>query len=113
MALNREAILSASDLRREEVKVPEWGGSVFVRTMTAFEQNAYYQRIADDKSSDMNVMLEFLCNVVCDENGNRILKEDDIDALYAKSFSAINRLLKEAMRINNLTQDAEEELEKN
>ncbi len=33
--LSKEAILSADDLPREIVSVPEWGGQVYVRTMTA------------------------------------------------------------------------------
>ena len=33
MALTKAQILSADDLPREEVSVPEWGGSVLVSTM--------------------------------------------------------------------------------
>ena len=39
--LTRDAILAAEDLRTEEVPVPEWGGSVIVRTLRGDDRDAY------------------------------------------------------------------------
>ena len=37
--LTREQILGLSDLPREEVRIPEWGGVVFVRALTGSERD--------------------------------------------------------------------------
>jgi hypothetical protein len=36
MALKREQILKANDIKTIEVEVPEWGGTVRLRTMSLF-----------------------------------------------------------------------------
>ena len=39
--LTKEAILAADDLPRETVLVPEWGGDVYVRTMSGTDRDAF------------------------------------------------------------------------
>jgi hypothetical protein len=39
--LNREAILGAVDLKKELVKVPEWGGEVYISMMTGEARDAW------------------------------------------------------------------------
>jgi hypothetical protein len=41
MTLTRDSILNAKDLKKELVKVPEWGGEVYVRCMTGSERDAF------------------------------------------------------------------------
>jgi hypothetical protein len=41
MALDKAGIFAANTLPRVEVQVPEWGGSVWVRTLTAAELDAF------------------------------------------------------------------------
>ena len=61
-ALDRETILTAKDLTTEKVDIPEWGGYVFVKEMTAAERAEWeyeafvkgkedeYQKASDDSS---------------------------------------------------------------
>ena len=39
--LSKDAILAADDLPRETVHVPEWGGDVYVRTMSGTDRDAF------------------------------------------------------------------------
>ena len=39
--LTRDQILQANDLVTETVEVPEWGGSVFVKSLTGVERDQF------------------------------------------------------------------------
>ena len=41
MALSKDAILAAKDTDVHEVDVPEWGGSILLRSMTGAQRNNY------------------------------------------------------------------------
>ena len=45
--LSRDEILAASDLTKELVEVPEWGGSVYVRAMTGTERDSYEESVLE------------------------------------------------------------------
>ena len=45
MLLTKESILSVQDLPRELVEVAKWGGSVWVRGMTAGERDMFEDKI--------------------------------------------------------------------
>jgi len=44
MALTREQILNKVDIGTKEIKVPEWGGSIYIRQLTRGEQDTYLKR---------------------------------------------------------------------
>ena len=49
--LTQEQIRAASDLKTEEVYVPEWGGSVLMRGMTGTERDAWEDDMAPTPST--------------------------------------------------------------
>ncbi len=103
MPLSRDSILSADDLPREEVHVPEWGGSVFVRTLTAGERDRFEGWIAGDQFDRFRAKLAALA--VCDEAGARVFTDGDVDALAAKSCKALHRVADAAYRLNRFTKE--------
>jgi hypothetical protein len=111
MALNRDAILAADDLVREEIDVPEWGGTVFVRVMTARERDRFEQKWSESRYDNIRAFLA-VC-VVCDEAGLPLFSEKDIDALGRKSAAALDRIFDVASRVNKLTPQDIEDLEGN
>lgn len=100
MGLSKEQILSASDLPREKVSVPEWGGDVFVRVMTGTER---------DKLISNCDSYRLLSITLCDEEGKRLFTDTDVEALSAKSFKVIDNLVQVALRINKLAPDDREQ----
>lgn len=111
MALNKEAILAASDLKQEIVNVPEWGGEVIIRTMTGEERDAFdSEMIRDEKRSLKNVRARFLSLILCDEKGNRLFDDKDISALGKKSAAALDRLFTAGQKLNRLSNEDIEEL---
>lgn len=118
--LTRAEILAADDLPRELVDVPEWGGSVYVRGLTAMERSEFEnlmlglenRRIKVGKSDDMTIQMDMrvlrvrlsaLCMV--DEKGNRLFGDDEVEELGRKSADALNRIFVVAQRLSGMTAD--------
>jgi hypothetical protein len=97
--LTKDAILSANDLPREAVEIPEWGGTVYVRALNGDERDALERMVTTDKVS--RAAIAALC--VVDESGKRLFSSDDLPALAAKHGGALERIVNAAMRFNTLT----------
>ena len=113
--LTKEQILSADDLRREQVNVPEWGGSVFVRTLTGTDRDAFEQSIIQNSErmdlANVRARMAVLC--VVDEKGERLFADSDAQALGAKSSLALGRIFTVAQKLNGMTDADVEDLAKN
>ena len=113
--LTRDAILSVVDLPRESVEVPEWGGTVCVRTLTAAERDRFeistIERRKAGRPTRFRAYLAALA--VCDESGVRLFEDADADALEAKSSAALDRVAAVAMRLSKIGESDVKELEKN
>lgn len=114
LALTKERILAADDMKRESVDIPEWGGIVYVRTMTGTERDTWERMMiaAKDKTSyPLRASLCALC--ICDDVGNRIFAVDEIDSLGEKSSAALDRIFEIATRLNKIGGNDVKELEGN
>lgn len=111
MALTREAILGIEDLQREEVPVPEWGGSVWIVGMTGAQRDAWEQSLVGAKGQPNvdNVRARLVVYTAVDEAGARLFTVADVQALGEKSASALDRCARVAQRLNGLTNEAMEE----
>lgn len=116
-ALSRAAVLGAQDLAREEVPVPEWGGSLYVGTMTGAERDAWEQSLVGSgkggKADARNIRARLLVYTAQGEDGQRLFTEADLPALGAKSGKALDRCARVAQRLNGLTPEALEDLKGN
>lgn len=113
--LRRDAILSVADLPRERVEVPEWGGAVFVRTLTGKERDAFEKSLVTGKGKQMqltlsNVRGRLAVQAIVDEEGQRIFSDADADALGDKSALALERIFEVAMRLAGLKEEDVDEL---
>ena len=108
MALSREHILNTSDLPREEVQVPEWGGSVFVRCLTGTERDAIEARYARD--GQKNLRAQVAAASICDEAGKALFTVADVEALGRKSVSALDRISTVSNRLSKFSGKDVEEL---
>ena len=110
--LSRDQILASDDLPKELVPVPEWGGSVYVRTMTGTERDGVEAAsIGNDWRRGFRARLAVA--TVCDEQGNALFTAADIEALGRKSSAALDRIFEVACRLNKLGAADVNELEKN
>lgn len=100
--LSREAILSAQDLKSEDVPVPEWGGTVRVRVMTGTERDALSAAvIGNDNKPDMSQWrLRLAAACIVGEDGSPMFAQDEIAQLGSKSAVALERVIRAAERLN-------------
>lgn len=111
MSLTREQIEAADDLPREEVPVPEWNGSVFIRLMTAGEHarlGVDFEAIPRDE-----LMAYVLAKTLCDEAGRPLFDEGGVAVLSRKNKDVILRLYGVASRLNKMAAGDVEDAAKN
>lgn len=110
LELTRDLILAADDRPLEKVYVPDWRGSVYVRTMSARERDRLELAVTG-KSLD-NIRARFAVATVCDSQGNLLFRSEDAEALGEKSARALDTLAPVIQRLNGITnQDVEELLD--
>jgi len=109
--LNKDAILKAQDLDTQDVDVPEWGGSVRVRGMTASERDRFEQVMGGENVA--NIRANLVARTVVDENSQRLFTDADISELGKKSAQALDRVFDVASRLSGLRSQDIDELEKN
>ena len=115
--LTRTAILAIQDYETAEVEMPEWGGTVLVRGLTAAEVDKLgFSLATPDGDLDATLATGFRIKAVSwaiiDEEGNRLFTESDIEELGKKSHKAIDRLTDVIMELSEIGAD-EEEIAKN
>ena len=109
MALSKTAILAAKDTKLSDpVPVPEWGGDVFVKTLTGTERDAFEDAYAENKMKAFRC--RFLVLTLCDDAGQRLFEDGDVGELGQKSSVVINRLFEAAWKHNAFTNEAVESL---
>lgn len=95
--LSVDEILAADDLSPEPVDVPEWGGSVMVRSLTAHEADSVmFAVLGRDGKPDPSKMAGVAERVVAfalvNEDGSSLLTKAQAAALAKKNGAVIRRL---------------------
>lgn len=119
--LSAEDILNANDLKAEVVEVPEWGGSVRIRTMTGLERDEFEAQIARQSTGEgANVKVDMrglkvkvLSLTVVDDQGKLLFTPKQIQQLEKKSGKALDDVFQVASKLNGLGEKQLEELAKN
>lgn len=114
--LTKDAILGSDDRPTVDVEVPEWGGTVRVRALSGKERDAYEVALAGVRSDGsrrpnlVNVRARLIAMSCVDENGDRLFTDSDVEALGAKSATAMTRVFVAAQRLSGLSDEDVEEL---
>ena len=113
--LTKDQILSAHDLKKIKIEVPEWGGAVYIKTITARERDQFEDTIyrSKKKIDISNVRAHLASLVLVDEKGANLFSADDINHLGRKSATAMDRVFSAGCKLNGMTPKDIEELEKN
>jgi hypothetical protein len=108
MALNKAAILSAGDVTLNKVHVPEWGGDVFIKTISGIDRDRFEEGYSEQKMK--NFRSRFLVLTLCDDKGDRLFTDTEVDELSKKSSIVLNRLFEKAWSMNAFSNEAVDEL---
>ena len=111
--LTLDQIKEASDLPREEVEVPEWGGSVIVQGVSvAHGMELFKQMQKDGKTDEIDpekaALLSFIYGVIEPK-----FSADDVDWLREKSLGAVTKVTQVFMRLSGLENAALKAAQKN
>lgn len=117
MALSRDQILAFDGrLKVEEVEIPEWESSVFVRELTAGERDMFEQ-LASSFAKNPNALKDMRARVaawaICDADGTRLFTDADINKLTKLGGKALDRILDAVYGLSGLDKDSVEVAEKN
>lgn len=116
--LSRDAILGAVDTEYQTVDVPEWGGQVRVRSISAAERERLMKLsvVTEGRGAkqtqrfDMptfRVKLAALSMV--DDDGRRLFTDDDMAALGRKSARALERVSDVALDLAGVQDDTKDD----
>ena len=116
--LNIEDILNCVDVVSKTIEIPEWGGSVEIRSMTGEARDAYeesvFKRLENGEyERDLsNARAKLIAACVYKPDGTRMFKSDaQIKALGSKSAIVLDRLFTECQNLNAISQKDMDELE--
>ncbi len=119
--LNAQQILSVDDAIIEVHQVPQWGGAVYVKSITAAQRGqieaeaAHYKESKGKNSSfaeEFTVHMAFLG--MCDEAGNRLFTtKEQLAELKKRNAAAIAGVAAHVQRLSGFSKEDIEALEKN
>lgn len=117
--LGKDQILQANDEAFEDVPVPEWGGVVRVKRLSAAEKDAFEASLTTieqkggsvvQRPNMVNVRAKLAVRCIVDESGKPIFSDADISELGRKSGAALDRVVAAAKRLNRMTEADLQEL---
>lgn len=113
----RDQILGASDLPKQEVPCPEWGCTVYVRSMSGAERDWFEAQVTQindlPASAPRNIRALLVALTAVDADGMRIFSEADVDALGKKSAAVLDRLWRASLELNRIGSDELEQAKGN
>lgn len=111
LALTREQFLAPAAPRLDSVDVPELGGVVHLRALTAGERDAFEAEHVRRKERDFRARL--VAATACDADGVRLFTPADVPALSDLPATTLDPIVKAAVKLNGLSDEDVKELEKN
>lgn len=110
--LSREDILSAA-IKTVEVDVPEWGGKVKVRELSAHEVTTLgIGMVTEDGKVDRSQVPDMMTQAVVlgaiDEDGERLFTEQDVELLKGKSFDPIQRIARAVLDMSGMSKSKQD-----
>lgn len=119
MTLTRDQILQAEDLPLIKLSIPEWGGDVFIRTMSGRTRDALeagISAIKNDAQRLVNARAKYAASTLSDEKGNLLFNVNDpkdISLLTEKAGSALDRIFDFVLTHNKISEQDFEDTVKN
>lgn len=115
--LSAADIFAVDDFESKKIYVPQWKGSVYIKTMSGTERDAFESstvKVGKDgkQEQDMvNFRARFLSNVLTDADGVKLFKNArEVVMLGQKAVPALDLLFKEAQELNSMSKDDVEKL---
>lgn len=102
--LTREDILKVQDLKCKTINVPEWGGEVIVKEMSA-ARRLEFERLLTENEDQVRILLVAIC--VVNEAGEPLFTVEDVQSLGKKNFQTVRKVSNVAIRLNEVKAEQE------
>jgi hypothetical protein len=100
-------IAQAQDIKTKDVEVPEWGGVVRLRSMTAEEAVDFLASVKNNRAENVPQIIK---RCAINEDGTKMINSDeDLAVLKGKSMSAMVKVGQAALVLNGFTEENEGE----
>jgi len=93
--LTRDQIVAIQDTRVRKVAVPEWGGDVYVRTISGDENDRIAKREFGDRTRGVLAAV-----FLSDADGRRLFDDSDAEMLGSKSYTALDAIIEAGLGHN-------------
>jgi hypothetical protein len=111
MSLTAEQILNADDRQLKKVHVADWGGDVYLRTISGAERDAFEaETFRQGNPNYKNLRARYLALTLTDENGKQIFSKDQVSKLGEKSAPVLDRLFTISAKMNAMSEEDVSEL---
>ncbi len=112
MPLDRAAIIGMAKPRIVTIFVPEWGGDVCLREITAGQRDQWdaWQIENEGAARYANIRARLLVLTICDEQGARLFADNDIAVVSGLPAMSIDKLWDASCKLVGLRP---EDVEKN
>lgn len=119
MALSKSDILNrVGGFRTKEVEIPEWGGFIRVRELSALDTIELVEKFrlgsgeSLEEKSVIRIGMWLLPRIIVNEDGSRMFTDDEFVDVMSKAsrdvLASINRITAETMQLSSVTEDEEE-----
>jgi hypothetical protein len=109
-------ILGITDSGVERLFIPEWGGSVYIKVMTAKERSEIedlFLKINETKKETGKFRREMIRRTWSDKDGNLVITDEALAThMMGKSALAIEKIFERACEVNGFRQRDVEALKK-
>ena len=112
--LTKDDIFKADDLPTKDMDIPEWGGTLTIRTLTGAERDEFENAFVNqDKINIRGLKARLIQLTVQNGDGQPMFTKADLQKLNSKSASVIDRIFEVSQRLSGLTKEDAEELVEN
>lgn len=114
--LSRDDVLRVQDFETGEVEVPEWGGTLLVRELSADEvEEIGFGQVDSKGNRDVRKAKGLRAKVISwaaiAEDGARLFSKDDVNKLAKKSSRAVGRVFDTIQKLSGIAVEQERLLE--
>ena len=107
--LSRDDILLCTDEKFKDVEVPEWGGTVRVRSLTGLQRSQLLSAMSENAATE-DWIERLVAACICNEKGGPLFSQDDVKLLKEKNSAALNRVFDAADNLNGISGKQVEEM---
>ena len=108
-------ILGKDDFHYEEIEVPEWGGSLRLKSLSGAERSKIIKITQQQKDTADGVFEQCIIYSAVDGEGRQIFKDDQatLSVLKSKDAGVTQRIGRKVLEISGLSRDSLGIAEKN